>query len=275
MIQSKEWTRVWHNAHLDLALFQASYVRHSYPRHSHDYYVICVIERGWQSFTHDGKKYVTPPGGIILINPGAVHTGEAADANGFRMRCIYPTTSHMQAAAAELTGRHIQVPFFRTVRVDHPRTRENILSLHCALANGASALECDSRFTWTLAQLVKEYADEPLDEPRAGGEQEAVRRARRFIEEHFAERIGLTELAKHVALSPYYLLRVFRAQVGMPPYAYLESVRIRQAQRLIAAGRPLAEVAAEVGFSSQSHLTNRFKQIIGATPGQFARPLKS
>jgi AraC-like DNA-binding protein len=63
---------------------------------------------------------------------------------------------------------------------------------------------------------------------------------------------GMAELAEHVSLSPYYLLRVFHAEVGMPPYTYLESVRIRQAQRLIQAGKPLAEVAVEVGFSSQS-----------------------
>jgi AraC-like DNA-binding protein len=61
----------------------------------------------------------------------------------------------------------------------------------------------------------------------------------------------------------------------MPPYAYLESVRIRQAQRLIEAGKPLVEVAVELGFSSQSHLTHRFKQIIGVTPGHYAQQLKS
>jgi AraC-like DNA-binding protein len=83
----------------------------------------------------------------------------------------------------------------------------------------------------------------------------------------------LTQLAEHVSLSPYYLLRVFRAEVGMPPYAYLESVRIRQAQQLIKVGKPLADVAVEVGFSSQSHLTHRFKQIIGVTPGQYAPQL--
>jgi AraC-like DNA-binding protein len=57
----------------------------------------------------------------------------------------------------------------------------------------------------------------------------------------------------------------------MPPYAYLESVRIRQTQRLIKAGFTLAEVAVEAGFSSQSHMTRQFKKIIGVTPGQYAQ----
>jgi AraC-like DNA-binding protein len=254
-----------------LGLLQASYVHHAYPRHSHDYYVISLVERGLQSFTHKGAKYFTPPGGVILINPGAVHTGEAADENGFQMRCLYPTIPHMQAAVFELTGRHQQLPFFREVRVDHGWARDSILGLHRALVQETSTLERESRFTWTLAQLIHHYADLRFSEQRLRRERKAIQRVRRYIEECFSQGISLDELAAHVSLSPYYLLRAFRAEVGMPPHAYQESVRIRHAQRLIKAGEPLAEVAAEVGFSSQSHLTQRFKQIIGVTPGQYAQ----
>lgn len=273
-MQTKEWTKIWHNPQLDVALLQAFYVHHAYPRHSHDYYVICLIERGLQSFTHKGAKHLTPPGGVILINPGAVHTGEAADEQGFEMRSLYPTSAHMQTAVFELTGRHQSLPFFRDVRVDHRWAVDNILALHQALAQGASVLECESRFTSTLVQLIKRYADIRSNEQRLGQEQKAIQRVRHYIDEYFAQSISLTQLAEHVSLSPYYLLRVFRAEVGMPPYTYLESVRIHHAQRLIEAGTPLAEVAVEVGFSSQSHLTNRFKQIIGVTPGQYAQQLR-
>jgi AraC-like DNA-binding protein len=273
MMPTQEWSQIWHNAQVDVRLLQASYVRHAYPRHSHDYYVICLIERGRQSFTHQGTKYFTPPGGVILINPGAVHTGEPADAAGFQMRALYPTTAHMQAAAYELTGRQQNLPYFNVVRSDQRAVRASIAGLHRALAQQAGALEVESRFVWTLAQLVRQFADTRLSEQRLGRESQAVQRARAYIDERFAAGIRLSELAAHVSLSPYYLLRAFRAEVGLPPHAYLESVRIRQAQRLIDAGRPLAGVAAEVGFSSQSHLNQRFKQIIGVTPGQYARQL--
>ena len=268
---AQEWSQIWHNPRLDVGLLQASYVRHAYPRHSHDYYVIGLIEQGLQSFTHRGAKHFTPPGGVILINPGAVHTGEAADENGFQMRCLYPTTLHMQAAVFELTGHHQQLPFFRDVRVDHRWARDSVLALHKALTQGVSALECESRFTWTLAQLINRYADLHFSEQRLGAEQRATQRARQYIDERFDQAISLTQLAAYVSLSPYYLLRAFRAEVGMPPHAYQESVRIRHAQQLIKAGKPLAEVAAEVGFSSQSHLTHCFKQIIGVTPGQYGQ----
>jgi len=272
---TKEWTKIWYNPQLDLRLLQAYHVEHAYPRHSHDYYVICLIERGRQSFTHQGTKHLTSPGGVILINPDTVHTGEAVDQQGFQMRSLYPTTSHMEMAVFELTGHPRALPFFKEVRIDHPWTMNSLLSLHKAISEEAGPLECESRFLWFLARLIKWYGNIRSSTERLGNEKGAIRQARYYLEEHFAQGVSLNELAAYVALSPYYLLRVFRAEVGMPPHAYLESIRIREAQRLIEGGRPLAEVAAQVGFSNQSHLTHRFKQIIGATPGQYAQQVRT
>jgi AraC-like DNA-binding protein len=224
-----------------------------------------------QSFTHGGTKYTTPPGGVILINPGDVHTGEPATAAGFQMRSLYPTAAHMQMALDELAGRHQGLPFFPRVRIDDRWAMSSLTRLHQTLARGTDKLEAESCFLWTLTQLIKRYAHIHIAEQHLGPESDAIRRARCYIDEHFMLGISLHQIAEHVSLSPYYLLRAFRAYTGMPPYAYLESVRIREAQRLIEIGRPLAEVAGEVGFSSQSHLTQRFKQIIGVTPGQYAR----
>ena len=274
MMQTKEWTKIWHDPGLDLGLLHAHYIQHAYPRHSHDYYVISLIEHGRQSFTHKGTKYLTPPGGLILINPDTVHTGEGVDDQGFELRSLYPTTSHMQMAVYELTGLQHEVPFFKNVRVNDRWAMQSVLSLHKAIMQGASTLEYESLFLSTLTQLIRSYADISYAEQKPGDEKKAIRQARQYIEEFFAGGVSLSELAAHVALSPYYLLRVFRAEVGMPPHEYLESVRIRHAQRLIENGKPLAEVAAEVGFSSQSHMTRRFKKIIGATPGQYAEQVK-
>ncbi|MEZ4736289.1 MAG: AraC family transcriptional regulator [Caldilineaceae bacterium] len=271
MMQPKEWSQSWHNAQLDVRLLHAFYIQHSYVRHTHDYYVLCVIEQGYQSFTHQGSKYCTAAGGLILINPDEVHTGEAADAQGFQMRSLYPTASHLQTAVRELSGRNQPLPFFNQVRVDDGWASATVVAAHQALIQAESALEAESHFLWALVQLVKLYADGQVREQRVGRERTAIQQARRYIDECFDQGINLTQLAEQVALSPYYLLRAFRAEVGMPPHAYLESVRIRHAQRLIESGAPLAQVAADVGFSSQSHFTNRFKQFIGVTPGQYAQ----
>jgi len=56
IMQKKEWTKIRHNTRFDIGLLHAYYVQHAYPRHSHDYYVISLIERGRQSFTHKGRS---------------------------------------------------------------------------------------------------------------------------------------------------------------------------------------------------------------------------
>lgn len=274
-MQPKEWTKVGHIAQLDLRFLHAYYVRHAYPRHSHDYFVICLIERGRQSFLHKGTNYATPPGGVILINPGAVHTGEAADEEGFEMLSLYPTISQMKTATYELTGRHQGLPFFKDVRIDDPWAAKNLLSLHNALFHASNSLEYESRFTWVMAELIKRYADVSRTEHKLGREKKLVEQACSYIQENFVNGVSLSELAQHVALSPYYLLRVFRAEVGMPPYVYLENVRVRHAQKLIEEGKPLVDVAMASGFSSQSHMTRHFKRTIGATPGQYAQEVNS
>ncbi len=66
-MQTKEWAILKHNPQLDVEFMHAQYVQHAYPRHSHDYYVVSLIERGRQSFSHQGAKHTTPPGGVILF----------------------------------------------------------------------------------------------------------------------------------------------------------------------------------------------------------------
>ena len=51
----------------------------------------------------------------------------------------------------------------------------------------------------------------------------------------------------------------------------LSSLEIAQA----AAMRPIADVAAEVGFVDQAHLTRRFRDFVGTTPGRFAERRRS
>lgn len=273
-MQAKEWTKISHNAQLDVGLLHARFIQHAYPRHSHDYFVISLIERGRQSFTHKGAKYITPPGGVILINPDTVHTGEAVDEQGFELRSLYPTISHMKTAMMELTGRSHILPLFTNVRVDDASAARSILSLHKAISQEGDSMECESRFIQTLTQLIIRYADTPVTEQKLGNEKKTIWKARRYIDDRFAQGVSLSSLAQHVALSPYYLIRAFCTEVGMPPHAYLESVRIQHTQRLIETGKPLAEIAAEVGFSSQSHMTRRFKKIIGVTPGQYSRQIR-
>lgn len=98
-----------------------------------------------------------------------------------------------------------------------------------------------------------------------------VRRAVEYLRERFAESVSLDELAAHRGRDKFYLCRVFRAQVGLAPHAYLTQLRVLRAKHLLARGERPSGVATRVGFYDQAQLTRHFHRITGATPARFAK----
>ena len=154
------------------------------------------------------------------------------------------------------------------------RTRQ-LRYLHVCLESSASRLEKESRLLWTFAQLVRNYSQNtPFVKP-IGQETAVVKRIQDYLKTYSFENLSLEQLASMANLKPLRLLRVFRQAVGLPPHAYLVQMRVTRAKKLLVAGMPIAEVAAETGFTDQSHLTKHFKRTVGVTPGQYIKGYKS
>ena len=257
-----------------IEFIHAAFVTHSFPWHVHEYYAIGVIETGKQTFSCRNGKHATPTGGLFVIHPDEPHTGEPGTSAGFTYRTFYPSAALMEHAAAELTGRRHPIPYFPAPVIVDAMLSHRFVALQRALIAPTSTLEGETRLLETLADLITRYAAIRGNARPLGRERMAIRRVRAYIETHYDADNSLTDLARMVALSPFYLARVFRAEVGLPPHAYQESVRIREAQRLLARGTPLAAVACATGFADQSHFTRRFRRVIGVPPGHYAQQRK-
>ncbi len=102
----------------------------------------------------------------------------------------------------------------------------------------------------------------------AGG---ALARVRAYIDDHIGERISLDELARQAGVSRFHFARQFRLSTGQSPMEYLRRVRIDYSKRiLMERDSTIAEVAASLGFSDQSHFTRTFGRLVGVSPGSFA-----
>lgn len=255
----------------DLTFFRANIVKYAFRRHVHDYFVVGLIEAGVQKFEYRHDTHFTLPTGIILLNPGEPHTGEAGSETGFGYRAFYPDADSLRQIASQVAGRGVDIPFFAEPVIHDPALFETVCAFHRAVEEGSPALEQESRYLAALALLIRRHADSHLSVQNVGRERAEIGRIRQHIHDHYAGEVRLADLAALVHWSPYYLLRAFRHEVGLPPHAYLASVRVREAQRMLRAGLPIAEVAYATGFNSQSHLTTTFKQLIGVTPGHYAR----
>lgn len=262
----------WRDSRLsNLELLRATFIKHAFAPHTHEGYAIGVIEKGAERFKYRRAIHVAPQGSIVVINPEEVHTGEAVSQQGWSYRMLYPEIPLLQRAAADAVEQPSGVPFFPEPVIYDPVLATMLSRMHTALAISPSELERESILIWTLAYLVRRHAATPPLMLKASAEHAHVLKVRTYLEEHATENISLGQLAELVHLSPFYLLRVFRDTVGLPPHSYLTQVRVARARRLISASMPLAEVAAAVGFTDQSHLNRHFKALMGVTPGQYAR----
>ncbi|MCB2188921.1 MAG: AraC family transcriptional regulator [Deltaproteobacteria bacterium] len=251
-------------------LLGARYQRQRFDRHSHQRFPLGCIVEGALAFRYRGAEVTAPAGVVNLANPGEAHTGQAAGPRGWAYRMFYLEPALLAGVAGQMAGRPRDIPFFQSGVLADPGLAALLRRLHQGLEQGSlTALEVDHLLLACLTRLIRRHADAPPPARPPAACHPAVARARELLEDRFRENLSLADLAREAALSPYHLARLFAAELGLPPHLYLTQVRVRRARGLLEQGLTPAVAALETGFSDQSHLTRRFKALVGVTPGQY------
>ncbi len=270
MPMMKESATFWHAPDIgDLELLKATYISHTFSRHTHQGYVVGMIERGVEVFYYRGETHAALPGDVVVINPDEVHTGHSGDKHGWTYRMLYPTVQTLKMVADAMADRPVDMPWFPRAVIKDRRLSLKIQQLHRLLEQSTSRLERQVNYYDVMGELIRTQAGNAPTVKKQGFERLAVKKARQLIDDTLAENISLESMSDHVGLSPFYFTRIFRQHTGLPPHAYRKQQRIQMAKQLLRTQMPISQVAAETGFSDQSHLTRQFKQIVGVTPGQY------
>lgn len=251
-----------------IELIRGLQVTEEYPRHWHDEIYLCATLGGISYLDCRGASLHVPPGSLAVVAPGDVHANRKV---GCTFRCILMDSRALQDAAERFLERSILGLGFRSGLIEDPRTLVSFLRVHHALEEDQPSLARDSAAFSFVHQLTLRHGAPGLPLPRECNEDCAVRRTRRFLDEHYDQRISLHELAGLMRLSAYHLNRSFCRKIGMPPHEYQMQVRIIKAKSFLRLGRSISETASLVGFVDQSHFTRHFKRAVGVTPGQFLK----
>lgn len=139
------------------------------------------------------------------------------------------------------------------------------------LANSAVEAMTADAFD-TLVFTLFDEASAASNAHRPAGSPLRMQRAKRFIERHAFEKLTVAHVAAEVGLSPFTLLRQFRAATGSTPYAYLLTLRLEQAKRLLSTSRaPIECVANAVGFDDLAHFSRWFRIRTGQSATAYRR----
>ena len=201
---------------------------------------------------------------VSILPPHVVHDGRPATADGYRKRVIY---LEPEVVGESLIGAAVDRP-----AVLDRSLRGAVSELDRALGCVDDALEAETRL-----HVVAERIRRSMGAPSHGGDvtldprviDSAVESFRAYLDDHLFEPVTIGAAAETLGVGATPLARGFTDAFGIAPHAYVVTRRLEAARDRILAGQPLADVATEVGFFDQAHLTHRFKRFLGVTPGRF------
>jgi AraC-like DNA-binding protein len=260
--------------------------------HFHDEYLLSAQLRGDEQCHVAGKLHRFHEGDVALLNPQQVHTGNTRG-DDIEYVSLYLDRELVQRFAAEL-GAPNPLPEFTTLRASGQRElRDAMVELLARVRDDAeararrhgapagddapTALEIDAALQRVLASAFERFSN--LRTPRlrstARVGHRKIARVLEYLRElplqaGFTKATSLDRLAAEAELSKYHFLRQFQRSVGMTPGAYLRTLRLCHAARLLRRRPdPIVDIAVAVGFADHPSFSRAFARHMGMTPSQY------
>ena len=243
-------------------VFHARLGEHAYPLHTHDAWTLFIVDEGAIRYDLDRHARGAELPMVSILPPYVAHDGRSATNRGYRKRVLYLETS--------LLGEQLIGPAVDRPSNADPWLRRQVVALHDALASIDDTLEAETRLAFITERLCT-FLGQHAAEPPAAPAGDLAEQLRAYLDAHLFERATIGAAARQLGANPTHLARAFSTTFGIPPHAYVIGRRLDAARDRILRGQALADVAAEVGFVDQPHLTRRFKLHQGVTPGRFVR----
>ncbi|MEM9028491.1 MAG: bifunctional helix-turn-helix domain-containing protein/methylated-DNA--[protein]-cysteine S-methyltransferase [Pseudomonadota bacterium] len=98
-----------------------------------------------------------------------------------------------------------------------------------------------------------------------------VRKAIRFLTEHWTDHPELETLADHLGLSPTHCQKLFKRWCGLSPKEFLQAITIDHARTLLSDSASVLDCALDVGLSGSGRLHDLFIDHEAMTPGDYKR----
>jgi len=96
-----------------------------------------------------------------------------------------------------------------------------------------------------------------------------------YIDDHLSPGPALSDMGPLVGISPSHFARKFRQSTGLSLHRFVNLRRIQASFPLLRDSEiPLAHVAIDLGFASQSHFTRLFSEQTGMTPAKYRQQSK-
>lgn len=209
-------------------------------------------------------EVIVRPDSVSLLRPGTVH-----DYGSYRDRW-------------ELLFAHFHPRAEWLALLDWPEAAPGlrILDLSPALSNRvADALAQAARHSMGGLARAQQFAANAVEQallwcdtqnPAEGRMDDRVLAVIEYVGRHLTDPLTISDLAAVANLSPSRLGHLFAEQVGTSPQQFVQARRIGLAKQLLdLTTRPIAAIAAEVGYPDPLYFSTRFRRQVGLSPSAY------
>ena len=237
--------------------------------HTHHFTELFYVIKGSGEFQIEDKRIPVKEADLIIINPHIEHTEYSSE------------DSPMEFIAISIEGMNFnfeeQFPGQNYALYHCEHMKHNLMGLIRLLINEADMekdnyeIVCKNVIEVLVIYLMRQqnlHLQQSLDTKMS----KECGTAKRYIDQNYMENITLDLLAELTHMNKFYLVHSFTKYTGLSPINYLTQKRIQIAMDLLAStDYSIAQVASNVGFSSQSYFSQVFRKALGMTPVQYRK----
>jgi AraC-like DNA-binding protein/quercetin dioxygenase-like cupin family protein len=244
--------------------------------HWHDFYELVHVLSGRSRHTCNGQPGVVSAGSSMLLSPSDFHGFEplSEEPSEEPLVCFnvvidpWVAERHLRGLLdSEKTLHPWVIDDFSAARSDFDR-----LWAESQGARPGAARLVEALLACILITFARELA--PATQRPTGADDDPVRRALFYIDQHFREPITLADVAAQAFLSPNYFSERFHQLTGISFQTYVQQSRLRFARSLLAAtDTGVTEAALAAGFNSPSHFGRAYRARYGCSPRSDRSPV--
>ncbi|MCU4412887.1 AraC family transcriptional regulator [Acinetobacter sp. WU_MDCI_Axc73] len=244
-----------------------------YKSHSHTTFSIGAVDQGRSRFSSYLHAAVEIESGSIVAIPAYVeHSCNPLPEQAWSYQMMHLDLNWLKQLIEESLVDRISsdIPELKPEIIKNIETYQHFCQLNQALFDAdKTILEKEQLLVETLVQIIfpslqwSVLVENSYLQPHLRKLVDIIFRQETFL--------SLEQLANYSGISRYAIIRLFKRNFGLTPHAFQLNLQINHARELLKKGRPITDIAYDLGFTDQSHFHRVFKSLTGVTPKQYQK----
>lgn len=238
---------------------------HVFPMHMHRCYEFVLMISGEMNMRIEKQEYLLKEGDLVLIKPNRLHSYDSPrESEGKCIICVF-SNDLIAAVSDSLTKYKLPSPVIHNVSAFYREMFEGMSeSKDIATIKG---------FLYTICGLFYQNIDLGTEDDVAK-DTILLRDIFIYLENHISEACTLKGMAGELGYHPAYISRYFSQIVGIPFYAYVQSVKMdRACYLLMNTEDSILSIAIQCGFTTLSSFNRTFRITKGMTPREYRQTI--